>query len=202
MSKIKAIIFDWGGVISPSGTPDEVFTKYQNNLSLSGEESNLPLIAGLDKLKRGSINEDQFWEYIEANLKKTVPTLKRNIWTDVTYFKPNPLVDTFVKKLKSQKYVVGILSNTFPFTAEAIRFQGWYEGYSPVILSSEVKYAKPDIEIYELLLNQLKLNASETIFIDDQEKCLIPAKKLGFHTVKALNPRQIIEDVERIIESN
>ncbi len=196
--KIKAVIFDWGGVISPKGAPDEVPKKFST--VISHKEALPVLLKGLEGLKRGEINEDQFWQKIEKDFSKDIPPAKRNIWTDINDFAPNKKISAFVEDLKDQGLVVGVLSNTFPLTAEAIRSNGWYEGYSPVILSSDVQLAKPDREIYKLLLERLKLNASQVIFIDDQEKCLAPAKNMGFHTVKAVNPRQIIKDIKTILE--
>ena len=53
------------------------------------------------------------------------------------------------------------------------------------IISAEVKLAKPDIRIYNLLLEKYSLNASECLYIDDLEPNVTAAEKAGmkgFHT--------------------
>jgi ABC-type antimicrobial peptide transport system ATPase subunit len=38
------------------------------------------------------------------------------------------------------------------------------------------------------------------IFVDDQQRCLDPAEHLGMRTVKAINARQIIDDVNALLQ--
>jgi putative hydrolase of the HAD superfamily len=58
---------------------------------------------------------------------------------------------------------------------------------------------KPELKIYRLTLKKLKVKPEECIFIDDKEKNLKPAKKLGIKTVLAKNPKQVIRDVCKIL---
>lgn len=56
-------------------------------------------------------------------------------------------------------------------------------------------HIKPEREIYEVALGRLGVSAEESIFIDDRQYCLEPAKEMGFTTILAKNPEQIIHDV-------
>ena len=47
---------------------------------------------------------------------------------------------------------------------------------------------KPEEEIYKYVLKVLDLSPKNILFIDDLGINLKPAKKLGFHTYKAVNP--------------
>ena len=42
---------------------------------------------------------------------------------------------------------------------------------------------KPDIEFYELVLDENDLKPQETVFIDDSEQNLPPARELGINTI-------------------
>lgn len=200
MKPIKAIIFDWGGVISPGGTPDEVPLHFAEKVAISQQQANQFLSFGLGKLKRKQINLDQFWAYVEQEIGRPIPAENRNIWNDVSSFTPDKDLFEYIQQLKKQNLIVGILSNVYPFTAEAIKLQGWYEGFWPLILSCRVGLAKPDREIYQLLLEQLELPASQIVFVDDQTKCLTPAQALGMQTIQARSPSQIIQDISVLLQ--
>ena len=47
-------------------------------------------------------------------------------------------------------------------------------------LSHEIGFRKPNTNIYEFVLQENKLNASETLFIDDTKENTDAAKLLGF----------------------
>ena len=53
----------------------------------------------------------------------------------------------------------------------------------PFINSVKVSMRKPDLKIYQYAIKKYKLKPKETVFIDDQKKNLIPAKKLGIKTI-------------------
>ena len=103
------------------------------------------------------------------------------------------------EKLRQSGIRTGILSNVFEMNAVMLRKIGAYEGFNPVILSCEVKMAKPDLEIYKLAAEKLGVKPEEIIFVDDQEKCWPPAEELGMRVVKAVTPAQIAHDVKSII---
>lgn len=50
-------------------------------------------------------------------------------------------------------------------------------------LNIEEGKSKPNIEIYQNLINKYQINVKETIFIDDTNKNIISANKLGFQTI-------------------
>lgn len=152
-------------------------------------------------LKRGGITERTFWENIENLFDASIPeTLRSKIWTPIELFQPDQVIMDYILSLKSKNYVVSVLSNTFPATAFGIKQRGWYDHFNVVVLSSDVGFAKPDLEIYELILAKTHLSASETLFIDDQEKCLKPARTLGMGTVLSLNSSQMIAEIEMALK--
>lgn len=58
---------------------------------------------------------------------------------------------------------------------------GLFDG---IVISSRVKKVKPDIEIYQYLLDTYQLRRTETVFIDDTPVNLEAASSLGMRTVR------------------
>jgi putative hydrolase of the HAD superfamily len=152
-------------------------------------------------LKTGKINESEFWNTLEASVGSSVPVSARDVWVGKHEAEPDPQMVQFVKKLQQDGYRTAVLSNTFPRTASDIKSKGWYDIFSPVLLSSDIGLAKPNVEFYKLALQQLDTSAQEVIYIDDQEKCLVPAQGLGMKTVHAKNAQQIIADVSKLLDA-
>jgi putative hydrolase of the HAD superfamily len=59
-----------------------------------------------------------------------------------------------------------------------------------VVISSRIKKVKPDIEIYQYLLDKYQLMPSESVFIDDVPENLEAAESLGIRTIRFFNATQ------------
>lgn len=64
---------------------------------------------------------------------------------------------------------------------------GLFDG---VVISSRIKMVKPDIEIYQYLLDRYQLNPADTVFIDDLPKNLEAASSLGIRTIQFFDAPQ------------
>ncbi len=89
-----------------------------------------------------------------------------------------------LKELKDAGYFVCALSNwsagTFPSMQNRFEFLSWFDS---IVLSGEIRIAKPDLEIYRILLEKINRNSNECLFIDDVKKNLVAAQNLGFKTI-------------------
>ena len=71
-------------------------------------------------------------------------------------------------------------------------------------MSSSGKYrgiAKPDPEIYKLLLSRYDLKAEECVFIDDTEENVLSAKKLGFAGIVFTGYEDAVARLDELIGS-
>ncbi len=59
-------------------------------------------------------------------------------------------------------------------------FMGWFDGG---VFSADVKFVKPDREIYELLAVRQGLVAEQTVFIDDAAANVEAARAFGWHAI-------------------
>lgn len=98
--------------------------------------------------------------------------------------------------IKRRGYPVYALSNwndvKFPIAQEVFPFLRLFDGR---IVSGEVKLAKPDPLIYQLLLDTYKLNPRESLFIDDRLENVEAARALGIEAVQFISPRQLEMDL-------
>ncbi len=105
----------------------------------------------------------------------------------------------WIKELKAAGYRCYYLSNfsrkAHRECADALGFLGYMDGG---ILSYQEKLIKPQTEIYQLLLDRYGLEAQESVFLDDTEKNLPPARELGIHTVLFVDQQQGIRDLEKL----
>jgi 2-haloacid dehalogenase len=79
-------------------------------------------------------------------------------------------------------------AETFPVARARYEFLGWFED---IVVSGEVKLAKPDPAIFELVRARCGLDAGRTLFIDDSEVNVRAAEALGFETHHFRDPESL-----------
>jgi len=108
-------------------------------------------------------------------------------------------IDQFLE-LKTRDYLCYVLSNwsaeTFKGMEEDYPFLQSFDG---IIISGEVKLAKPDKLIFELAISRFNLEPEETIFIDDNLDNIQTAKSLNFKTIHLINPNRIKEEINNFL---
>jgi putative hydrolase of the HAD superfamily len=201
---IKAIIFDYDGVIKKSQKLSlDIVDLYK--ISIEEYEKIIPQLRPIiEKFDRNLISEEKFWTEFSNAMGKNIPEKAgekaRKMYKDeFVYFSE---VIELINKLKSEKFRLSILSNVFPYQAETIREMNGYALFDDIFLSCQTGFKKPDLEFYEFAVKEMNVSPKECLFIDDKEENLLPAKKLGMKTVLAKKPDQIVKDVWAIIESD
>ncbi|MDT7833010.1 HAD family phosphatase [Flavobacteriaceae bacterium S356] len=179
---IKNIVFDYGDVfinLDKKATAEELaklgvteFTDEMRDLCFEYE--------------MGMISTDAFVQTVT----KMYPQISREEFIDAwnAILKDFPLHRLeFLKELAaSKKYRLFLLSNTNDLHISWIK-KDWGEGlytefmsyFEKFYLSHEINLRKPDKDIYEFVLRENNLVASETIFIDDTKENTDAAKELG-----------------------
>jgi 2-haloacid dehalogenase len=76
-------------------------------------------------------------------------------------------------------------AETFPVARERYPFLGWFE---TIVVSGEERIAKPDAEIFRVVLQRTGLRAGETVFVDDAPANVAAAAALGFETILFRDP--------------
>jgi 2-haloacid dehalogenase len=85
-------------------------------------------------------------------------------------------------------------AETFPIARQRFAFLQWFED---IVVSGEVRLAKPDPRIFHLAVERNRLDPARTLFIDDSQVNVDAARKTGLHAVHFRGAEPLREDLER-----
>ena len=166
---IKAIIFDWAGVLSDSTyaawlrrhVPDPSRREYLRKLA--------------DNLDRGDISAAQFTDELAAATGLPAASIREQ---RIATYQPRQSMFDLVTRLR-RTYKAAVLSNFTHEWLEPIfdKYDLW-RYFDAVIISSRERVIKPEPEIYLRTLRRLEIEPDEAIFIDDREENVIAASAL------------------------
>lgn len=189
MSEIKNIIFDLGGVIINLDINRTILEF--NKLSEKPFETvytQLQQKPIFDLFDKGQITENDFFSELKNYIDTTASQQQlRHAWDAMLLDFPVHRLE-LLKQLGS-KYRLFLLSNTNETHVETFESdlfkQHGYKNLEPffekVYYSCRMGMRKPDKEIFEFVLNENKLHAAETIFIDDSPQHIEGALTTGIH---------------------
>lgn len=173
------LILDAGGVVI-SNFPHSFWTGLAEQAEASVEQLQRFFHDELkEPLWTGKISEPEFWNRIGNRYPKVDLERAR---TD--FLSGLRLLPTAARLPEwSTRFDLHLLSNHRPeWLLEVIR--PFISCFSTMTISSETGVCKPNREIFERV--QAKLPPGEpVIFVDDQEKNLVPARTLGWQTILA-----------------
>ena len=198
-SPIKAIIFDFGGVLL-EWDPRNLYRRY------------FPQPQAMERFlteinfHEWNAQQDKGRSFAEgiAELSSQYPQHAHLIqayydhWEDSITGSIAGTVD-ILQWLKQKGYPLYGLSNwsaeTFPRARYNYPFFDWFDD---IILSGEVKLNKPDPAIFNLLLTKINYSAPECLLIDDSQTNIETAKELGFTTVLFTSPKHLQLELQNL----
>lgn len=203
MQKIKAIIFDFGGVIL-----DIDFSKMNKAFAGLGiidfkeiySQQNADHL--FRHLEEGKLNEQEFYDAFRRSIQLPLSNEQiRNAWNSLLVSYRKEALST-INKIK-HKYRLFLLSNTNSIHVEAFNKiykeqigEGSLDDYFDKVYYSHIMgYRKPGKEAFEYVVKENNLSAAETLFIDDSIQNIKPAEELGIQTI-FLKPGMGIEDLD------
>lgn len=168
---IKAIVFDFSGVISEEGYDNWL---KKNTVDYKENNNRYLLIA-----KEGDKAVLPIEKYL-SRLSKETGVQPKNIWPSMRKeFILRKDMISFILKLK-ENYKIGLLSN-FPkgWLQIILKEEKIYNYFNAITISSELHIAKPDLRIFFDILNKLGILSDEAVFIDDKKENVIAANNIG-----------------------
>ncbi|QXP62571.1 HAD-IA family hydrolase [Polaribacter sp. HaHaR_3_91] len=181
---IKNIIFDFGDIFI--NLDKKRFAKELLDLGISQEaEVNLPI---LNEYEMGLISTEEFVAFFEAKFNVSKEKLVK-AWNSILLDFPKNRLKFIQELAESKKYRLFLLSNTNDLHISWIQNNVGSEFYNSFkicfeqfYLTHEIHLRKPNVNIYEFVLNENNLIAEETLFIDDTKENTVSANILGIHT--------------------
>ena len=181
---IKNIIFDLCG---PVLTIDVgMISRRMESFGAPPDGYTLLRQAGLTKLfEAGKITPAAFCYETRKTLGCDITDAQIfDAWNTLIVSFPRKHVD-FLNSIKG-KYRLFLLSNcdevNAQFFANELKHYGCYDAFERVYFSHELGMRKPDPAIFKYIIDNHKLNPSETLFVDDCLKHIDSAKTLGIQT--------------------
>lgn len=213
MKDIKAVFWDFGGVITTS--PFDSFNTYEatNNLDkdfIRKVNSTNPDINAWAKLERNEIDIVEFNDLFFSESS----SLGHGIYgIEVIKLLQGQLRPEMIKALKAiQGNLVqacltnNIVSPETTLSDENVSIAGKNNEvmglFDFVIASSEQNVRKPDPAFYHLALKEAKVDPEEAVFLDDLGINLKPAKAIGMHTIKVVNSQDALKELNSLLSIN
>jgi epoxide hydrolase-like predicted phosphatase len=190
MSDLKALLVDWGGVLTEPlesamrswaeidgvdfdsyiGVMREWLGQHQGELAASN-----PVAA----LERGEIEvphfELQLAERLSAATGNAVhaPGLLQRMFDQFVHA---PAMSGLVLRARRAGVRTGLLSNSW---GNEYPREGWDDMFDAIVISGEVGMRKPEAGIFQHALDLLGVTAGETVFVDDLRVNVLAAAELG-----------------------
>ncbi len=184
---IKVVIFDCFGVllIDHQQSLIERFPEHQAAVArLSGQAD------------RGILDHSELLNRYSSLLGVSSLEIERQFQTE---HQINTELVEYLHLLKSSGYRLALLSNLG---------KGWFDQFltdqtvrrlfEAVVLSGEVGFVKPELEIYRYALEKLACLADEVVFIDDRQENCDGAEVLGIKAVLYQNVEETKEALKKL----
>lgn len=198
--KIKAIFFDFGGVIQR--------TEYQaprqqlaQRFGMEYEDIDKLVFNSPTALKAtvGEIPAEKHWEALARRLKvdkKEVAVVERE------FFAGDVMDLSILEYLRSlrPRFITGLISNAWSDMREYLVRAKVSDAFDHLTISAEVGVAKPDAKIYQLALEQAQVEAGEAVFVDDVFTNIKACEQVGMKGILFKDPHQSMEQLKKLLK--
>jgi putative hydrolase of the HAD superfamily len=198
---MRAVILDYGEVISQPADPAAIVGMAEL-FEISEERFREFYASQRIEYDRGALDASQYWTGIAkaAGMELSVAQIAQLRQADVSMWsRLNPSVLQWVDELRAAGFKTAVLSNMHHDMVQHLRENGeWTRRFDCRALSSAIRMAKPDAAIFEHCLERLQVSAHEALFVDDRERNVQAAQKLGMTGIVAATPADLRLQLEAI----
>ncbi len=184
----EAIVSDVGGVIVRDDFTS-FFAQFEAKIGMSGEAF-YALTVGSEEWKRYNknlITEEELWGRLAPKLRLE-DEVARELRQWRRMLAPIPETIDILKGVR-RRYPLYCLSNVDKETTHYLQERyHLYDLFDGTVLSWEAGMRKPEMGIYALVIHRFNLTPERTLYIDDKEPYLIPARQAGFQTIAYRSP--------------
>ncbi|UPJ59038.1 HAD-IA family hydrolase [Bradyrhizobium sp. 192] len=201
---IEAVIFDFGGVLTSS--PFEAFARFETQRGLPVNiirRTNAAnhLENAWAKFERAEIDIEAFDELFateslafgaEVRGRDVLPLLQGHL---------RPEMVEALRRIKAQ-FKTGCITNNLPanaigsMTGRSLYIAEVMVLFDHVIESAKIGLRKPDPRIYKMMVETLKVDPNNCVYLDDLGVNLKPAREMGMTTIKVASGAQAIAELE------
>lgn len=186
---IRAIIFDCFGVLTTDAWLPFKQQHFGHDPALFEQAGDLN-----KQTNSGLISYQEFLQTMSTMTGVPAPEVARTIANNV----PNAELFQYITELKSQ-YKIGMLSNAAGdwlldlFTSDQVKL------FDATALSYQTKAVKPMPQAYAGAAEQLGVETSECVFIDDQERYVTAAREAGMQGIVYQDNEQLRRELGALL---
>jgi putative hydrolase of the HAD superfamily len=204
VTKLKAAIFDIGGVLTHSpvtriktfcvdhGIPDDV------RWAIFAPED-----GPWSRFERSELNRQTFAAELDSHLQACGSPASGTYFLDwfFTGFGERPEVVQVVKYLRGKTKLGAITNNVARDEPDERRTSGIdvQSLFDVVVESAIVGVRKPEPRIYQIACEKLEIEPHEAVFLDDLGANLKGARALGMHTIKVDDTLSCLDELEEAL---
>ena len=197
---IRAVLFDYGGVIAEEG--------FYNGLADLAEKQSLRVSDMPEEGMKAAYDSGfvlghgmaaDFWALLR---RRTGLQGSDDFLTDqiLIGFQIRRWVIELVRQLRSKGYVVGILSDQTHWLNELDSRDHFYHEFDHVYNSYDLGKGKRDPSLFTDVVNRLKLQPAEVLFIDDNENNVQTARKAGLTAIRYRDQEHLLFQLEDLLK--
>jgi len=194
---IKAILFDFDGVLTTDATGSQSICNYIcMKTGLDVEVFKKEYYKYNNDLLDGKINHENIWETFckEINTSIDINILYESFINTPIDSKIMALIDG----LKQQNYIIGMVTdNKKDRIDDIVKYYEWNKIFDVITISAEIGSGKDYKEIFLKTIENINVKAKECVFIDNQEKNLIIPKSIGMNVIYFDHEKRNYEELIR-----
>lgn len=205
----RAVIFDFGGVISAS--PFEAFNRLEAERKLPRDF--VRSVNAIDpdrnawaRLERAEIDAEAFDALFADEAARLGHALPGRDVLAVIAGRIRPEMVVALDRLALAGYRLGCITNNMNAGsnrgmahAAASDFAAVMARFEHVVESAKAGVRKPDPRIYALMCEALDLQAQDCVYLDDLGINCKPAAAMGMHAIKVTSAAQALADLEAVL---
>lgn len=201
---IRAALFDFGGVILTS--PFEAFATYEHAQGLPegfirSLNATNPDHNAWARMERSEVTIPEFCERFEAEAREAGGELDAAAVLAALRGEIRPQMVEALRRCH-QRLKTACLTNNFVDADDEgmpAKMPAVMEHFDVLVESSKAGCRKPDPRFYEIACEELGIEPSEAVFLDDLGINLKPAKAMGMTTIKVVDPDEAIGALETVV---
>ena len=194
---IKAVLFDFGGVLAEEGFKEGLRAIASEN-GLNSKDLIRTAFEAVYRLGfvTGKVREDAFWEDLRSStgIRGTDQELTEAV---LSRFMLRPWMLAKVSELKEKGLVVGIFSDQTYWLDELDKRRGFFYYFDYVFNSYYIGRSKKDLDTFDRVAKRMNMRAENILFVDDHMAHIERARSKGFQALFFKGKADLLRDIDK-----
>lgn len=200
--RFRAVIFDIGGVVV--GSPLHAIAEFERAHDLPAGWINRHIAqsgsqGAWARLERGELTLQQFTSVFEQECLSAGQNIDASALMEAVRAStlPRPEMIRAIERIRSSGLRTGAITNNWIDEGSSVDALEYL--FDVFVESARLGLRKPDPRIYLYTCEQLAIDPSQAVFLDDIGRNLKAARELGMTTIKVDNPTAALAELEGML---